>query len=261
MNYRGPKRFEYEEDEIRSMIGARYFVQADISNCFPSMYTHSIPWAIHGRQKAKKDRSILLAGNLLDKVTQNVRDGQTNGLLIGPHSSNIISEIILTCIDAAMLNKNYLAAIRYIDDYKHYAKTYSKAEEFIRELTVQLREYELVLNEKKTKIFPMPVPHDKDWVRELRLLNVQMPKDGSIRFSTVRSFMESALHISQREQNSPVLNYAIKMIPNRLNLRARRLFSQYIVTLRCYIPISLRYLMSTYLLSTITEIPAVILSV
>lgn len=235
MNYKGSSHFTYEEDEIRSMIGAHYFVQADISNCFPGMYTHSIPWAMHGRQIAKKNRSILLAGNLLDRVTQNVRDGQTNGLLIGPNSSNIMSEIILTCIDNAMLKKNYLA-IRHIDDYKHYARTYSKAEEFIRELTVQLREYELVLNERKTKILPMPVPLDKDWVRELRLLNVQIPKDGTISFSTVRSFMESALQISQREQNSAVLNYAIKMIPDRLNLRAKRLFSQHMINLTVLYP-------------------------
>ena len=31
----------------------RYLVKADISTCFPSIYTHSIPWAIVGKQQSK----------------------------------------------------------------------------------------------------------------------------------------------------------------------------------------------------------------
>ena len=115
MNYKGPYRFEYEEEDLHDMAGARYVVRADISNCFPSVYTHSIPWAIHGRSKAKGNHSVTLAGNLLDSVTRNTRDGQTNGLLIGPHASNVLSEIILTCVDHQMIRNGY-KAVRHIDD-------------------------------------------------------------------------------------------------------------------------------------------------
>ena len=233
MNYKGPHRFENEESDIQAMIGARFLVRADISTCFPSMYTHSIPWALHGRNIAKGNHSILLAGNLLDKVTQNVRDGQTNGLLIGPHTSNVLSEIILTSVDEAMIKKG-CRSVRHIDDYVHYTATHSDAEDFIRELSVQLREFELVLNERKTKILPMPIPLEEDWVRELHLL--ALPDTNGIRFSAVRSFMDSALKIAQREANSAVLSYAIKMVPDNLNLRAKRLFMQYVVNLAVLYP-------------------------
>lgn len=33
---------------------SRILVQADISSCFPSIYTHSIPWALVGKVEAKK---------------------------------------------------------------------------------------------------------------------------------------------------------------------------------------------------------------
>ena len=69
MNYEGEERFDNEEADIGKMTGAHYVARTDISNCFPSIYTHSIPWALHGRSKSKKCRSVLLAGNLLDKAT------------------------------------------------------------------------------------------------------------------------------------------------------------------------------------------------
>ena len=108
------------------MTGAHFFVNVDISNCYPSIYTHSIPWALHGRSKSKQNRSVLLPGYLLDKATQSSRDGQTNGLVIGPHTSSVISEIILTEIDHVMIKKGYKQFTRHIDDYRFFAKTYNK---------------------------------------------------------------------------------------------------------------------------------------
>ncbi|MCE2486585.1 MAG: RNA-directed DNA polymerase [Desulfurellaceae bacterium] len=222
MNYKGAERFEIEEQEIGFLTGANHVVHADISSCFPSIYTHSIPWAIHGRQKAKQERNNLsLWGNILDRATQGVSDGQTNGLLIGPHTSNVISEIVLTKIDAILLKKDYERLSRHIDDYSYYAKTYEEAEEFIRQLSMTLREFELFLNEGKTKILPLPKPQFGNWIRELNTF--QFPTE-EIDFSTVRRFLDLALHLAQEVGTSAVLNYAIKMIPPRLNNRAKRLF-------------------------------------
>ena len=41
MNYNNFKTDDTLMDELK--IGKRYVVKADISNCFPSIYTHSIP--------------------------------------------------------------------------------------------------------------------------------------------------------------------------------------------------------------------------
>ena len=235
MNYEGKERSEYEEADIRNMAGARYVVRTDISNCFPSIYTHSIPWALHGRSKSKSDRSVLLPGNLLDKVTQGTRDGQTNGLLIGSHASNVVSETILTRIDHAMIKKGYKQLSRYIDDYTFYAKTHEQAENFIRDLAMQLREYALVLNGSKTEILPMPLPIEKEWVRELN--SFRLPAKGAIvHFGTVRSLLDLALKLAVGAETYAVLNYAIKIVPPRLNGRAKRLFVQQAVNLALLYP-------------------------
>ena len=41
------------EDSL--IVGKKYCVTADISSCFPSIYTHAIPWALIGKNKAKKE--------------------------------------------------------------------------------------------------------------------------------------------------------------------------------------------------------------
>lgn len=59
MNYKGSERFRLEEDEQKWMSGAQYVVEADIATCFPSIYTHSIPWALQpaGQMHAEHPRS------------------------------------------------------------------------------------------------------------------------------------------------------------------------------------------------------------
>lgn len=234
MNYKGQERFEVEEQEIEFATGAAYVVHADISTCFSSIYTHSIPWAMHGREKAKKARGDLsLNGNILDKSTQAIRDSQTNGLLIGPHASNIIAELVLTSVDSALLKLGHRKLTRHIDDYCFYARTHEEAENFIRDLGMSLREFELSLNEKKTRILPVPRPQVENWVRELG--NFQWPS-GIIRYGTVRSFLDLALDLAQRSGTSATLNYAIKMVPPRLNDRAKRLFVSEVINVALSYP-------------------------
>lgn len=235
MNYKGLERFELEEEELGWAMGAKYIVNADISSCFPSMYTHSIPWALHGRAEAKAKRKLTeLPGNLLDKCTQNTRDGQTNGLLIGPHSANIISEIILTTVDGILLSKGYKKLKRHIDDYQFYASSHEESERFIRDLGMALRDYELSINEKKTKIQELPRPTVENWVRELN--SWSFSDQGEIRFSSVRAFLDLALELAQSAGTSAPLNYAIQMVPTNLNSRAKRLFIQESVNLALFYP-------------------------
>ena len=235
MNYKGPERLSVEEQDLSFMAGAQHIVHADISTCFPSMYAHSIPWALHGRNVAKKSTSLSLAGNLLDKATQSARDSQTNGLLVGPHTSNIISEIILTDIDRDLVQKGYTRLRRHIDDYTYYAKTHEEAHGFVRDLEISLRKYELMLNGKKTEIRSLPQPIEVDWRRDLHALSYPL-NARSVAFRPVRALIDIALKHAQHSDNSAILNYAIKMVPDRLNGRAKRLFTQYVLNLTIAYP-------------------------
>jgi Nitrite/Sulfite reductase ferredoxin-like half domain len=77
--------------------------QTDIANFYPSIYTHSIPWALLGKQKCKAEiNTPLFKGhyaNKLDIFTRNMQDRQTIGIPIGPETSRILAEIISVAID------------------------------------------------------------------------------------------------------------------------------------------------------------------
>ncbi|GHT18658.1 hypothetical protein FACS1894189_6830 [Planctomycetales bacterium] len=55
MNYNGWRSDPSPETDL--MIGKRYLVKADISNCFPSIYTHALPWALVGKSVSKTNRN------------------------------------------------------------------------------------------------------------------------------------------------------------------------------------------------------------
>lgn len=107
MNELGYDKWHNEDNEINYMLGCRYVVLADISNCFPSIYSHSIPWAINDKEWAKKhmctcnnkrkskgqncgrNKNIPCPNELkdvwandLDEHVRSLKDGETNGLLI-----------------------------------------------------------------------------------------------------------------------------------------------------------------------------------
>ena len=87
-------------------------------------------------------------------------------MITGPHSSNIVSEIILCSIDEKLSNKKW-TFIRHIDDYEAYVNNESEAGEFLTDLQRELRNYNLTLNHKKTKIFKLPVPINELWIRKI----------------------------------------------------------------------------------------------
>ena len=71
----------------------------DLSRFFPTIYTHSVPWAFHSKSVAKKNKNPTLKyfGNLLDLALRQAQDGQTIGIPIGPDTSHMIAEAIAIC--------------------------------------------------------------------------------------------------------------------------------------------------------------------
>ncbi len=87
----------YDLISIRNYDRARskYILKTDISRFYASVYSHSIPWAIHGKKEAKSKRRTNILGNRIDKAVRDCQDTQTVGIPIGPDTSLIIAEIIL----------------------------------------------------------------------------------------------------------------------------------------------------------------------
>jgi hypothetical protein len=84
----------------------KYCKKLDIANFFNSIYTHSVSWALLGKEVAKKlkDKEDIFA-NKIDKVMRESNYGETHGIPIGSEFSRIFAEIILQTIDCSVLEK------------------------------------------------------------------------------------------------------------------------------------------------------------
>ncbi len=216
MNYKNIEKDGNPEQKI--IIGKQYLVEADISNCFPSIYTHSVPWALVGKDYSKVHNDYDEWFNKLDKSLRNIKNEETNGILIGPHASNLISEIILTQVDNVLSEKGY-EYIRNIDDYKCYVSSHEKAENFLLDLSTELKKYELHLNNKKTKIAQLPLASVNKWVHRLSIFDVgnNLTEDKKIilEHKRLRALLDLAIELMVTENNSAILNYAFKIISTK----------------------------------------------
>ncbi|HBJ2613925.1 TPA: RNA-directed DNA polymerase [Clostridium botulinum] len=209
MNYNNWKIDGSPEPDL--LIGKRYLVKADISTCFPSIYTHSIPWALIGKEKAKGDRDRTKWYNKIDHFSQNVKNGETHGLIIGPHASNLLSELILTVVDRQLYEAGW-KHIRNIDDYTCYVSTYEEGQQFLTGLNTYLRNFDLSLNCRKTEILELPMPSIEQWVRQVNSISLVL-KNKKVDFKIARGYLDFAVELMQNNnKNSAILNYAIKVL-------------------------------------------------
>lgn len=210
MSHKNYKLDDYPEPDL--LIGSYLIVYADISNCFPSIYTHAIPWALVGKEQAKVSKSDNKQWyNKLDLSTRNLKNGETHGILIGPHSSNIISEIVLTRVDAALSKEEY-KYIRSIDDYRCFVRSHEEGEKFLLSLSVELKKFGLILNNKKTEILKLPMAASEHWIRKI---NSFMPvrEKSQLNFNELRTFLDISLELMKlNNDNSAILKYAMKML-------------------------------------------------
>jgi len=197
---------------ITKSFNKKFFVKTDISNCFPSIYSHAIPWALVGLKKSKNNREPSEWFNKIDTYQRLMKRNETNGVPIGPATSNIISESILARVDEK-ISRNF-DYVRFIDDYTAYCETYEKAECFIRRLSEELSTYKLLLNIKKTSIEKLPLPSSADWIVDL---NTRMPDKNDTNTTSIIRFMDYAVKKQEVTPDGSVLKYAAKSIISDIN--------------------------------------------
>lgn len=151
---------------------ARVILRTDISRFFPSVYTHSIPWAFHTKAVAKANYDHTLFGNELDYHLRNLQDKQTIGIPIGQDISRVFAEAILSRVEESIQPRKRLVGIRCIDDYEIGFIDAGSAQSFLSKLQQALADYELALNPHKTAIFSLPQLLIDRWDSELRRIKL-----------------------------------------------------------------------------------------
>ena len=191
--------------------GARYVLRTDIARFYPSIYTHSIPWALHGEDRSRSDSDFGLLGNRLDLFLRETQDKQTGGIPIGPDTSTLIGEIIGTAMDvrlkAAVPN---LRGCRSVDDFYLYFNTLSEAEACLAKLHSITRQFELEINDPKTEISQMPAALEPSWKSDLRAFRIR--SQGQAQTTDLMSLFDRAIHHSRIFTSHNVMTYIKKQI-------------------------------------------------
>lgn len=195
---------------------ADWLVQTDITRFYPSIYTHSIPWAAYGKSKVKSDIK-LFAGSLADRLDILVRScnrDQTVGIPIGPETSRIIAEILSSRIDQDLVGKIPLLsstrANRLQDDWYVGAKDLGESERILSTLTHVYRDYGLEINGSKTSIDRALQIQENAWRSELSSFLSHRP--GKLSGARLREFFDLSLRLQAQHLNEPVVNYAMSVV-------------------------------------------------
>ncbi len=203
----------YEAKVVRS-AGYKYALLTDISRFFPTIYTHSIPWALHGKETAKNNKAKVAKyfGNILDHRSMGVQDWQTMGLPIGPDTSHVIAEIIATAIDVELrtLLGSAPPGLRYVDDYCFFLNSRDEAEKLLAELSKILNQFELQINPDKTKIIAVKDLVQESWTYSVR--NLAIDQHIHRQRDDIHKFFESLFSLEERFRDESVVKYGLKKL-------------------------------------------------
>lgn len=146
-----------EQGSINLALDFNHVFFADIFDCYASIYTHSVAWALHGKSTAKnrrRDRSLI--GNAIDSCIQDMQHGQTNGIPQGCVLIDLVAELVLGYTDLLVgqrLTKEKIVdfrILRYRDDYRIFVNDSYAGEKILKILTEVLIALGLKLNTSKT---------------------------------------------------------------------------------------------------------------
>jgi len=201
--------------KLKTRSSSKYILQADISNFYPSIYTHSIPWALHTKAVAKSGFGFFAnVGNQIDTHVRNCQEMQTKGVPIGPDASFAIAEMVMTSIDEMLVPLVGDKYHRYIDDFEFGCSTYQQAESTLARLQEVLEKFELTLNSSKTKIIESPRPLDPIWLHELK--NYRFRSGETQQRNDFLHYFDLVMDYLKKFPNDPIVKYAILKSSSKL---------------------------------------------
>lgn len=147
-----------EQKSLELALHYEYVLHTDITDCYGSIYTHSVSWALLTKAIAKQDKDKPSIGKSIDDHLKNMSYGQTNGIPQGSSLMDFIAEMVLGFADLELSEKikqeniGDYQIIRYRDDYRIFSNNPQVAELITKLLTEIMIELGMRLNAQKTLV-------------------------------------------------------------------------------------------------------------
>jgi hypothetical protein len=159
-----------------SEFGASHRARFDIKEFFPTIYTHALVWAQLGKDYTQANlKKPSVKGHFATKLEKALTDSnrhQSNGIFVGPATSNLVAEYLLFKLDEKLRNQFGDRFRRHIDDYTFYAESEREVRLFQTTLETGLSDLDLQINPHKTQVETIDNPASPNWLRELQAVDV-----------------------------------------------------------------------------------------
>ena len=191
----------WEEEKAKLYSRYKFIMQADISRFFYTIYTHSIPWAVLGKEKAKhlfhhnKAKLKNHWSNKLDMAIQATQARETFGLPVGPDTSRIIAELILARVENEEAYAEVMSggrSVRLLDDFDAGFDTEAIADSALAALRTELWRYNLQINEEKSRVCRSREIFRPNWRREMSRFAIAEHSESSQR-QDIRDYVDLTL--------------------------------------------------------------------
>jgi hypothetical protein len=202
------------EKRLQAYSTARAILQTDVLSFYHAIYTHSIPWALHSKRVAKRNRSTTdptVFGNLIDALMRSCQDGQTIGIPVGPDTSRIISEIILCAVEQQVGQSNFSklsAGYRYMDDFYLCFSSHVDAEAFLASLRDAILGFDLQLNASKTRIIDALEFNEERWPGDITQLRIR--SNGKNQRRDLMRFFTESIRLAKSWPDESIATFSIR---------------------------------------------------
>ncbi len=210
-----------EQRSLTLALEYNHLLHLDITDCYGSIYTHSIDWALHTVEVAKQRKQLRPEerpkekeiGQKLDEYIQVMSYGQTNGIPQGSILMDFIAEMVLGLGDIWLteelnkLNITDYKIIRYRDDYRIFTNNPQLSSEIAKVLSDVLSKLNFKINSAKTHstddVVLGSLKQDKvhwiynkrktdniqQWLIQLYVLGKEFPNSGSL-YKETKHFLD-----------------------------------------------------------------------
>lgn len=199
-----------------------HVITSDTSRFYSTIYTHSIPWALHTKKWCKdhlpRVRLHIYNASLgakLDSAVRHCQENQSIGIPIGPDTSRILSEIVASSVDQRidkLTNLSSQQAYRNVDDWLIGYDASESGEKIISHLASSLDHFGLEIHPNKTKTEKSANVPSNLWPSEIRKFAInEINKPDR---SNLVHFIEQCINLSHLYPHENVLNFAVKISSN-----------------------------------------------
>jgi RNA-directed DNA polymerase len=214
-----------EQRSLTYSLEFSHILHTDVIDCYGSLYTHSISWALHGLEDAKtnKEKNTLL-GDKIDSHIRAGRYGQTNGISQGSVLMDFVAEIVLGYVDEQINSKlvdepTDFRILRYRDDYRIFANSDDRAEVILKVISEKLRQVGMKLGVSKTIINRNVV---EGAIKPDKLAGIDLQDLGDANAKTTQKQLLRLHSFGQRFPNSGALRRLVSEFHDKLSKQTER---------------------------------------